>query len=389
MRSRWLRAALAVTAGAVAAPGFGQSALVHVQGEPGGREAYFADFGVVLDRTPADRLLGPTRVRQLDTVVVHESADKPEFAALRLQFECVVKHPFDGKAAPKQPAFDAPVAVRVGEGSWKLRREDLKGEALPAGPWRTSASPVLLKLHKVACHDDVLRGAMVKAAKAAKGAGDLAVFGDEIRRIGLPPDLQLVGQQTAPEFLDFAWWVLWSGAKRPDPSGRWSSRPTKEELARAQAQMAQIQRQVDQLAGQVRPALERDLRAGDAQWARQQAAAEIRKGRAMSRNERLMLTAWEGRPESEVAATMGAPVVSEAGGLRFLSYGREFDNRVVVGNRQGAVWEEGVYEHCNVQFVLHAPDGQVARVADVRIWTGANRIGQVVFACTGLLEAPR
>ena len=70
MRSRWLRAALAVTAGAVAAPGFGQSALVHVQGEPGGREAYFADFGVVLDRTPADRLLGPTRVRQLDTVVI-------------------------------------------------------------------------------------------------------------------------------------------------------------------------------------------------------------------------------------------------------------------------------------------------------------------------------
>jgi len=207
--------------------------------------------------------------------------------------------------------------------------------------------------------------------------------------IGLPQDLQLVGQQTAPEFLDFAWWVLWSGAKRPDPSGRWSSRPTKQELAQAQAQMAQIQRQVDQLAGQVRPALERDLRAGDAQWARQQAAAEIRKGRAMSRNERLMLTAWEGRPESEVAATMGAPVVSEAGGLRFLSYGREFDNRVVVGNRQGAVWEEGVYEHCNVQFVLHAPDGQVARVADVRIWTGANRIGQVVFACTGLLEAPR
>lgn len=385
-------AALALAAGAAAPPGFGQSALVHVQGEPGSREAYYANFAVVQDRTPADKLLGPTRVRQLETVVVYESADKPEFGALRLQFECVVKYPFDGKAVPRQPAFDAPVAVRVGEGSWALRREDLKSEALDAGPWRTSASPVLQKLHKVACHEDVLRGAMVKASKGAKGATgtpDLAVFRDELRKVGLPPDLQLVGQQTAPEFLDFSWWVLWSGAKRPDPSGRWSSRPTKQELAQAQAQMAQIQRQVDQLAGQVKPALERNLRQMDAQFAQQQAAADIRKGRAMSRNERLMLTAWEGRPESEVAATMGAPIVSEAGGLRFLSYGREFDNRVVVGNRRGAVWEEGLYEHCNVQFVLHAHDGQVARVADVRIWTGSNQIGQVVFACTGLLEAPR
>ena len=29
------------------------------------------------------------------------------------------------------------------------------------------------------------------------------------------------------------------------------------------------------------------------------------------------------------------------------------------------------------------------RVADVRIWTNSNQIGQVMFACTGLLEAPR
>lgn len=381
-----LCAAVALAACGFSTPGFAQSALVHVQGEPGNREAYYADFAVVLDRTPADRLLGPTSVRQLDTVIVYESADKPEFGALRLQFECVVKYPFDGKTIPKQPAFDAPVRVRVGEGSWKLRREDLKSEPLPAGEWRSSSSPVLLKLHKIACHEDVMRGAMVKAAKRNN---DMAVFREEIRKIGLPEDLQLVGQQTAPEYLDFSWWVLWSGAKRPDPSGKWSRRPTRQELEDARAQMAQIQRQVDQIAGLIKPGLEQNIQQMDAKFAVQKAAAEIRGGRSMSRNERLMLSAWEGKTDTEVGAAMGAPLVSGAGKLRFLSYGREFDNRVVVGNRKGAVWEEGLYENCNVQFVMHPDDRNVLRVADVRIWTNSNQVGQVMFACTGLLEAPR
>lgn len=378
---------LLAAAGLIPSNGMAQSVLVHVQGEEGSREAYFANFAVVMDRTAADKLLGPIAVRQLDTTVVYESAGKPEFSALRLQFECVVKYAYDGKSIPKQPAFDAPVRVRVGEGSWKLRREDLKNEGLPAGDWRSSASPVLLKLHKVACHEDVMRGAMVKAAK---NNNDMKLFRSEVAKVGLPEDLQLVSQQTAPEYLDFAWWVLWSGARRPDPSGKWSRRPTAKELEDAKAQMVQIQQQVDHLAGLVKPKLEQNIRQMDAQFAMQKAAADIRGGRSMSRNERLMLTAWEGKTETEVGATMGAPLVSAAGKLRFLSYGREFDNRVVVANNKGAAWEEGLYENCNVQFVMHPDDRNVLRVADVRIWTNSNQgWGGVAFACTGLLEAPR
>ncbi len=378
---------LLAATGLIPSNGMAQSVLVHVQGEEGSREAYFANFAVVMDRTAADKLLGPIAVRQLDTTVVYESAGKPEFSALRLQFECVVKYAYDGKNIPKQPAFDAPVRVRVGEGSWKLRREDLKNEGLPAGDWRSSASPVLLKLHKVACHEDVMRGAMVKAAK---NNNDMKLFRSEVAKVGLPEDLQLVSQQTAPEYLDFAWWVLWSGARRPDPSGKWSRRPTAKELEDAKAQMAQIQQQVDQLAGLVKPKLEQNIKQMDAQFAVQKAAADVRGGRSMSRNERLMLTAWEGKTETEVGATMGAPLVSAAGKLRFLSYGREFDNRVVVANNKGAAWEEGLYENCNVQFVMHPDDRNVLRVADVRIWTNSNQgWGGVAFACTGLLEAPR
>jgi hypothetical protein len=367
-------------------PSAAQSALVHVQGEPGSREAYYANFAVVSDRTPIDKLNGPTQVRQLDTTIVYEAANKPEWSQLRLQFECVVKYPYDGKTIPKQPPFDAPVRVRMGEGGVMLRREDLKGETLPAGDWRTSASPVLLKLHKIACHEDVLRGALVKASK---NNNDLAVFRQEIKKIGLPEDLQLLAQSMSTEFMDFSWWVLWNGAKRPDPTGKWSRRATQEELTAYQAMLDEALRKVEGLAGQLTPKLEAGIDRLDKEFDFQAAAARVRGWRATSKNERSMLAVWVGKPETEVGAALGAPLVSSAGKLRFLSYGKEFDNRVLVGNRKGAVWEEGVYEHCNVQFVMMADSKGLMRVADVRVWAQSSQFGQVVFACTGLLEVPR
>ena len=363
---------------------FAQSALIHIQGEEGSREAYFADFGVVLDRTPMDKILGPMNVKQLDTTIVYESPDKPEFSELRLQFECVVKYAYDGKHIPPQSAFDAPVNVRIGEGSWKFRREDLKSEDLPAGEWRASSSPVLLKLHKVACNEDVMRTAIIKAAKRNN---DMDIFKNEIATIGLPKDLQLVGQGTSSDHMDFAWAVLWSGAKRPDPTGKWSRRPTKKEREEYQAKMAQLKKQYDQLVTGIKPTLEANIKQMDSEFAFHAIAADIRGGRKVSPNETHMLAVWEGKTEQDVAVKMGAPVVSSAGNLHFLSYGQEFDNRVVVGNRY-AVWEEGVYEHCNVQYVLHPDDKNVFRVADVRIWTSSTQLGKVRFACDGLLDVP-
>jgi hypothetical protein len=379
-RVRWIGAGCFL-----ATQAFAQSVLVHVQGETGSREAYFADFFVVMNRTPMDRILGPIQVRELDTTIVYESADKPELSSLRLQFECVAKHAYDGTTIPEQPAFDAPVKVRIGENSWKLRRDDLKSENLPAGEWRTSASPVLLKLHKIACNDDVMRSAVIKTAKNNQ---DMGIFIKEMAAIGLPEDLQLIPHQTAADYLDFAWWVLWSGAQRPDPSGKWSSRPTKQQLAEYKEKISQIQKQYDQLAAGIAPQLEENIKQMDAEFSFQKIAAGIRGGRSLSRNETHMLAVWEGKTETDIGAKMGAPLVTDAGELRFLSYGQEFDNRVVVGNNKGAVWEEGLYENCNVQYVMHQDDKNIFRVADVRIWTDSNQIGQVVFACDGLLDVP-
>jgi hypothetical protein len=359
---------------------------VHIQGEVGSREAYYANFAIVSDRTPVDKLFGPIAVRRLDTVIVYESPDKPEFTELRLEFECTVKYAYDGKTVPPQPAFDAPVKVRVGDGGWKLRREDLQREDVPVGAWRTANSPVLLKLHKIACNEDVMRAALVKASKHNN---DMSIFRAEIKKIGLPEDLQLVSRELAVGSMDFSWYVLWHDVKRPDPTGKWSRRSTKAELEEAEKKMAQLRRQFDQLAAGIKPKLEQNIKQADEQFAFYKVAADVRGDRKLSRNESLMLSVWEAKPEREVAITMGAPVVSDVGGLRFLSYGQEFDNRVIVGNRQGAVWEEGLYENCSVQFVLHRDDKNTFRVADVRIWADSNRIGQVVFACNGLLETPR
>ncbi len=363
---------------------FAQSALIHIQGEEGSREAYFADFGVVMDRTPMDKVLGPMHVKQLDTTVVYENPDKPEFSGLRLQFECVVKYAYDGKHIPPQPAFDAPVKVRVGEGSWKLRREDLKGENLPVGDWRTSSSPVLLKLHKIACNEDVMRTAFVKAAKHNE---NVDVFRDEIEKIGLPRDLQLMGheQRMPSDYLEFSWSVLWSGVKRPDPSGRWSSRPTKKEAEEYRARMAELQQQFDQVAAGIQPQLEANIKEMDAKLKFTEA---LRRGHKLTRRERNMLGVWEGKTDQDVALKMGAPISSRAGDLLYLTYGKEFDNRVIVANGKGAVWEEGLYEHCNVQFILYLDAKNIFRVVDVKIWTGGNRLGQTMFACDGLLEEP-
>jgi hypothetical protein len=359
-----------------------QSALVHIQGEKGSREAYFANFAIVWDVTPVDKMFGAIKIQQLDTTIVYEHPNKPEFTMLQLQFECAASNPLDEKNTPQRPDFNAPVNVRVGENSWMLRREDLKSSVIPAGDWRTSDSPVLLKLHKIACYEDELRSAIIKTAKAKS---DLNVFKKEINKIGLPGDLQLVKQNLSSEFLDFAWSVLWVGEKRPDPSGKWSSRPTKKQLAEYKAKMDEIQKQYDLMASGMKAELEANIKQMDA---KSKMAADIRGGRKLSRNESNMLILWEGKTEQDVAATMGAPIVTDAGDLHFMSYGKEFDNRVVVGNMQGAAWEEGLYENCNVQFILHPDNNNILRVVDVRIWTNTNQLGQVIFACDGLLEAP-
>lgn len=361
---------------------FSQSALVHIQGEKGNREAYFADFGVVFDRTPVGEIGGPISIKEMNTTIVFENAAKPEFTALVLQFECPSEFQIDEKKKKTvQPVTsNGAIKFRIADLSWNLRREDLKSAPVKSSEFITTSSPAMLKFHKIACNRD----AISKVAKASKNEAE---FLAEIKKLGIADDIQIV-RDGSPEHLDFAWDVLWGISNRPDPSGKWSTRPTKKQKAEYVSKMEAIQKQVNELATAEAARIKASLKEMDAKSDFHKVAASIRGDRKLSRNERNMLTVWEGKSETDVAARMGSPVYADAGQLRFLNYGNEYDNRVTVANNRGAVWEEGLYENCNVQFVLHADSDKQFRVADVRISTNSNQLGAVVFACDGLLETP-
>lgn len=362
---------------------FSQSALVHIQGEKGDREAYFADFGVVFDRTPISEIGGPKTIKEMNTTIVFENAAKPEFSMLVLQFECPPDPVINEKTnkIPIKPAeYNSSITFRIAELSWNLRREDLKSAPIKPSNFITTSTPPMLKFHRIACNKDTIRDVSISSKNEKE-------FLSEIKKLGIANDIQIVGDGSS-EHLAFAWDVLWGISNRPDPSGKWSTRPTKKQKAEYVSKMEAIQKQINELAAMEAKKIKENLKEIDAKSDFNKITAKIRGDRKLSRNENNMLIVWKGKTETDVASKMGAPMIADAGDLRFLNYGKEYDNRVTVANNRGAVWEEGLYENCNVQFVLY-PDAQnVWRVVDVRINTNSNQLGAVIFACSGLIEAP-
>lgn len=362
---------------------FSQSALVHIQGEKGNREAYFADFGVVFDRTPINEIGGPKTIKVMNTTIVFENAAKPEFTVLFLEFECPpdpVINEKTNKIQIKPVEFNSSIKFRIAEFSWNLRREDLKSAPVKPSDFITTSSHPMLKFHQIACNQATISAVSIRSKNEKE-------FLSEIKKLGIADDIQIVSDGSS-EHLAFAWDVLWGVSNRPDPSGKWSTRPTKKQKAEYVSKMEAIQKQTNEFATAEATRIKANLKEMDAESDFHKAAANIRGTRKLSRNERHMLTVWEGKSETDVAAKMGSPVYADAGQLRFLNYGNEYDNRVVIANNKGAVWEEGLYENCNVQFVLHADSKKQFRIADVRITTNSNQIGAVVFACDGLLDVP-
>lgn len=369
----------------LATPVLAQTALFHMQGEMGDREMYFADFRVVSDRTPMNMIFGPLSVKELDVTAVYENAAKPEYVVMRLQFECVNKFSFDEKNIPKQPGFNDPVNMRMAENSYMLRRSDLKSQAVPTSDWKQVNSPMLLKAAKIACNDDVMHTAVKAALNKKTEQFELEKFNKEIQKIGLPADFYLVSYVTASEFLDFAWQVSWWPKKRPDPTGRWSSYPTKKEWAEYQKKMAEIENTIQSAAQTMKQDLEASINTMQAEFDFKEEAAKIQGKRKLNRFEVHLIQVWLGKTETEVVTKMGNPIVNEAGTMRFLDYANEFNNKsVVMDMKSGAAWEEGIYSRCNFQFIFIPDQSSVWRVADVRVWAS----GDSSFTCSGFAEVP-
>ena len=127
--------------------------LFHQQGQPGQREAYFAEITRTTERTEVDQMLGSgngaqarTSVWEMPVMVVHESANAPEWTELKLQFECPVEPvPSSPKARRATgPAVAAPLRWRMGERSYQFTR-DADNVPLPPTPWQSVSNPAYRK----------------------------------------------------------------------------------------------------------------------------------------------------------------------------------------------------------------------------------------------------
>lgn len=391
IRAPHIAAALLIAAGTSFAPSAAsaQALFFHVDGEPGNRQAYYSQT-LVMDRTPAEQLIDQIEVKQIDVTVIHENVAKPEWTMMRVQFECPSMLSLaTGKAGKAIPKL-APVRMRLGEGSSILRRSDLQNEALPAEPWATTSDPAMLKARKLACNGSDIEKAMFDSYRNQRF--DMAAFNAKLKPFGFTESVMVLAETTAAEQLELTWSRLWRGSKRPDPSGRFSQPATDADRAAAMAKMAVITRELETLAAQLRGKYEQSNKALIVGFEFDDAAARLRGDRKPRGIEAQLLMVWQAKPEEDVVAKMGRPLVSDSGDLRVLSYGQQYDNRVLVGSTSGATWVEGTYMACDVQFVTIPDSSGVRRVADVRISVDSNKPGWggagTTEACGELLQAP-
>lgn len=381
---------IAIGVGFVPTAASAQALFFHVDGGPGDRQAYYSNT-LVMDRTPPSETfnLSLIGIKQIDVTIIHENAGKPELTMLRMQFECPSMYAMAAGKGDKAIPKSAPVRMRIGEGSVMLRR-DLQNEEIPPGSWVTTNDPAMLKARKLACNEAEVKQAMSDSYRNQRF--DMAAFNAKLRPFGLTEGIMVLAETTWSEQVELSWSRLWRGSKRPDPTGKFSRPATDAERAEAAAKMAVLTKELETLTSQIRGKYEQSTKNLAAGFEFDEAAAKLRGDRKPRGIEAQLLMVWQAKPEEDVFAKMGPALVSNSGDLRILSYGQQYDNRVLVGSTSGATWVEGTYKSCDVQFVTIPDRSGVRRVADVRISVGASGDGWLGVntgdACGELLQAP-
>jgi hypothetical protein len=349
--------------------------ILQYQGEEGDRELYFADIRTVSSRTPADQLEKSTEIKELDVTAVYEHARKPEFAHMKLQFQCPASYTLDlnsHKLTPhdiKVRAGDS-VTFRIGQGSYKLRRADLAAEPLPVSDWQESRATVLSRAGTVACnHLDVDRA----LHQSIKGQDfDFEGFGKQLAQLGLPSDMVLIGQTTPPEFLDFAWSQFWHdqviAGRRPDPSGKWHRPATEADKSAAIRRLQDHQAQVQPALDAARKSLMASIQKSQAEMAAR-ANTTRADGKKLTPIESNLIILWRGQPEEAVVRAMGRPDFQQAADSRFLRYTKSWEKADVtlVGSRGVVASEIGGYAACFVEFRTRQDTEGQWRVDDVLV----------------------
>ncbi|MCC6140492.1 MAG: hypothetical protein IT389_07740 [Nitrospira sp.] len=376
---------------------FAFGAVLQYEGDVDDRVIYFADVRSIANRTPPLQIMGPETF-EIDVTAVYESADKPEFVHMKLQFLCpnvlsmsmaeieASEHEYKNKLRPGEP-----VTFRIGPESYKLRRSDLKTEPVAASDWKKSKAPMLLKAGAIACNHIEFDHALHAAIK--RDNFDFAGFGKRIGKLGLPEDMALIGETLPSEFLDLAWDNFWwdkvLAKKRPDPSGKWAQPLSEADRQAAMEKLKQKQQELESGTASMRASLLESIKKTNAEMnADLEEAKNADKhpdGSKLNKREAKLMNAFRGRTEQAVVDTMGNPDrFNEVADRRFLRYTASWEQQGVVAyGAQGVVGSDpGGYADCFAEFNIRKDAKGEWRVHDIIVsgesgGRGDSRLGGI------------
>ena len=360
--------------------------VIDVQGTPPNRVLVYLDDHST-EKTPVGNdMFGPVRIREIDLTMVYEAPGQPYWTETSLQFKC--PNPGYAKKAPRKgkadeawvlPGADS-VEFRMADGHKRMKNSP-EIETLIGSDWQTASNYLMLQVYRVACND-----LAIDQAKQAAAMGDKLDPGklrQSMRALGLDTAEFLPAEGLSMNMLaSYTWEHFWKDA--PKPALNNGRKLTPQEAAALEKQLedqiAMLEKQRDSVGARLQKMDAENRFIGE--------AAKLRGGRKISSTEQSLISVWLGKNEGDVVAAMGAPAVSEAGGLRFLTYFREYDGRYALVRPGGEIVStQGLYESCRAQFVLKS-DGGAMRVADVVVDEQRSGPGRA-YVCAEILNAPR
>lgn len=379
---RTLRALVAM--GCVAFPGMASAnmLMVHAQGEPGDRELYFTTL-MMADRTPMEAMLGPTSIREIEVFGLYENVAKPDWSVLKLQFECPVA-PIPSSPTSRRatgPAVAAPLRWRLAEPSYQFTR-DADHVPLPATAWQPLSHPAYRKAGMLACNELQVQSAL----QAAGGwqAMDPARLNAGLAPLGIGEVISVAQATSIVTVGSFVWRDIWKAQK---PAGARDRRLSEAEIASNRRELEAVAAKMETLDAQAQAFAQPIIDADRAEQDFLAIAKRVQAGRKVTQLEGSMLMVWLGKPEALALARLGAnPQVTEASGMRFISYSDQADTRsAVVSAASGRVLSQaGAYTSCDVSFVTVPDKAGAWRVADIRIRSEGPAGGM----CRSLLNTP-
>lgn len=368
-------------------PLYANKVMFHGGGEVSEREIFFTSFSTIRDRTPMDAIFGSTSVYEIEVIGVYESTPKADWAVMKLQFECPAAQtqqwPGDRRRSAERnaPKLPAPLRWRMAEDSYQFTR-DADQVYLPQTQWQSISDPGIFKAGMFACNNIMVRSAISSAG--GSNSIDNAKLNAALIPLGIGDVAWVSEARDVLSLGDFTWNHLWKAQK---PKGKRDRQLSSAEIARNQEELAGIVREMDKLDAQAQAFAKPIIEADQAEQEFLATVRRVRAGRQVTELESSMLMVWLSKPEELVVARLGAaPKVSEAGGLRFISYDDEADTRTaMVSAASGRVLSQsGAYSACGVTFVVARDTKNQWRVADIRI----ESTGPAGDMCRSLLNTP-